>query len=670
MSNSIIRKLNSNDAYDKFTTATNSSIFSVGVNDSADEFIINVGHDSLSTSGVQAFKVNINGTVNIGHAIADGQTIQIGQNSSTGITLAPSENAISEKITITNGGGDAADSIKLTSGGGITLEAGSTHGVIVSDNLSLKSDSAVLAFGANLNTTLTHTDGTGLILNLANKLCFRDSSIHINSLEDGYMNIEADAGINIRGDGNDIVTFTTATTTVTATTASTSKTSGALVVSGGVGIATDLVVGENLKLTSESAVISFGASDDITLTNDDGTGATLATSGTLNMKGTGNVQVKSDSGTITLDAETDVILDAKGNNIILKDDGTTFGSFTNSSGNLVIKSSSSSVAAMTFSGSNVAIAGSLSVIGNMTTVDVSNTKVIDNMIILNTGMSGSNNTNDVGILFERGNSGNNGFVGWDETAERFVTALTDASEIEIGNIVAASEHAPLQVSTLYASDITDASKITINNSSIADLNDGTAGQVINVGSMVYRDTTTTDSSPNTTFVSFNRINRPTISAAESDVTINDSATFYIENSPTTSNASGQTPTLCNGYSIYVASGLSRFDTVTAASVTTTSDINLKTNISQITGALDKVVNMRGIYFDWIDQQKYSDRKQLGFIAQEVESVVPELVSSGESDIKSVNYAQTVALLLEAIKDQNTIINQLKADVEELKSKVN
>ena len=66
---------------------------------------------------------------------------------------------------------------------------------------------------------------------------------------------------------------------------------------------------------------------------------------------------------ITLDAATDITLDAGGADIILKDDGTEFGRFSNSSGQLVIKSSSSSTTAISMSGANVTIAGNLTVTG-------------------------------------------------------------------------------------------------------------------------------------------------------------------------------------------------------------------------------------------------------------------------------------------------------------------
>ena len=69
------------------------------------------------------------------------------------------------------------------------------------------------------------------------------------------------------------------------------------------------------------------------------------------------------SGNITLDSAADIILDADGADIVLKDGGTEFGRFTNSGGQLVIKSSSSTTTAMTMSGANVTIAGNLTVTG-------------------------------------------------------------------------------------------------------------------------------------------------------------------------------------------------------------------------------------------------------------------------------------------------------------------
>ena len=111
------------------------------------------------------------------------------------------------------------------------------------------------------------------------------------------------------------------------------------------------------------------ASGDGVITNDGGTMRVTnidtfdtylsATTKTLTNKTlTTPIIAEVDSGsTITLDATTDIVLDADGGDIFFKDDGTTFGSATNTSGNLIIKSGTTT--ALTFSGANVTGAGTL-----------------------------------------------------------------------------------------------------------------------------------------------------------------------------------------------------------------------------------------------------------------------------------------------------------------------
>ena len=135
-----------------------------------------------------------------------------------------------------------------------------------------------------------------------------------------------------------------------------------------------------------------------------------------------------DSGsTITLDATTDIVLDADGGDIFFKDDGTTFGSATNSSGNLIIKSGTTT--ALTFNGANMALAGDLTVNGTTTTVN-STTVTIDDPIFTLGGDSapGSDDNKDRGIEFRyhNGSAAKVGFFGWDDSASAF-TFIADAS---------------------------------------------------------------------------------------------------------------------------------------------------------------------------------------------------------------------------------------------------
>jgi hypothetical protein len=98
--------------------------------------------------------------------------------------------------------------------------------------------------------------------------------------------------------------------------------------------------------------------------------------------------------------------------------------------------------------------------------------------------------------------------------------------------------------------------------------------------------------------------------------------------------------------------------IATGDVTTNSDARLKENVINIDNALDKVMNMRGVYFNKIDNP---DVRKIGLIAQEVESVIPEAVSTdSEGDkIKSVAYGSLIGLLIEAIKDLNEKVDHIK-----------
>lgn len=86
-----------------------------------------------------------------------------------------------------------------------------------------------------------------------------------------------------------------------------------------------------------------------------------------------------------------------------------------------------------------------------------------------------------------------------------------------------------------------------------------------------------------------------------------------------------------------------------------SDHKLKNQIETILSPLDKLRQMRGVSFEW----KENGQKDMGLIAQEVENVFPELVSTDtNTDLKSVKYGNIVALLIEAIKEQQKEIDQL------------
>jgi hypothetical protein len=119
-----------------------------------------------------------------------------------------------------------------------------------------------------------------------------------------------------------------------------------------------------------------------------------------------------------------------------------------------------------------------------------------------------------------------------------------------------------------------------------------------------------------------------------------------------------------GYTTYTAnqavdtSSSVTFSSVTAATINTTSDISLKENICTFENAMDVVASLRGVRFTW----KKNGIKTVGLIAQEVEKVLPELIgTNADTGLKSVSYANMVAVLIEAVKE-------LKAEIEELKKR--
>jgi hypothetical protein len=93
-------------------------------------------------------------------------------------------------------------------------------------------------------------------------------------------------------------------------------------------------------------------------------------------------------------------------------------------------------------------------------------------------------------------------------------------------------------------------------------------------------------------------------------------------------------------------------------VNANSDERLKENIETIGNALEKVYNLRGVYYDMI---AHPGVRKTGLIAQEVEKVLPEVVTTSETgeNIKSVAYANVVGLLVEAIKELKDEVNLIK-----------
>jgi hypothetical protein len=163
------------------------------------------------------------------HIIENGtsgsQNIIISQGSGANVTITPG----TAKVLYLDGAGSGAavvDAFAHLAAGDLTVD----DDLIVSDDVTLKSDSAVLGFGADTDTTLTHTDGTGLTLNGTNKLTFGDAASFVHQSSDGVLTVDGEATIDLNA-------------------------------------STAVLVSNDLKLDSDSSVLGFGENNDVTLTH-------------------------------------------------------------------------------------------------------------------------------------------------------------------------------------------------------------------------------------------------------------------------------------------------------------------------------------------------------------------------------------------------------------------
>ena len=198
------------------------------------------------------------------------------------------------------------------------------------------------------------------------------------------------------------------------------------------GTNTNIAVSKTMVFADNSKA-SFGASEDLRIKHD-GTNCFVEAV-------TGDLILKNTSDDIKILAEDDVII---------RDinDSTNMATFTNGgavtlfhNGNTKIATKSDGVNvtgemeadSLDVSG-NAVISGNLTVSGTTTTVNTTNTVISDALIELQSGLTGAN-SNDIGLIFERGSTGSNMFVGFDESQDAFVFANTTSTGATTGNVV-------------------------------------------------------------------------------------------------------------------------------------------------------------------------------------------------------------------------------------------
>jgi len=112
----------------------------------------------------------------------------------------------------------------------------------------------------------------------------------------------------------------------------------------------------------------------------------------------------------------------------------------------------------------------------------------------------------------------------------------------------------------------------------------------------------------------------------------------------------------------------------ATSFPTSSDARLKKNVQPLSNVVEKIERLRGVTFDWNERYealgRSTGKREIGVIAQEVEAVFPELVTTwGDESYRAVDYGRPTGVLIEGIKEQQAQIRDLRAQNSELKARL-
>ena len=120
--------------------------------------------------------------------------------------------------------------------------------------------------------------------------------------------------------------------------------------------------------------------------------------------------------------------------------------------------------------------------------------------------------------------------------------------------------------------------------------------------------------------------------------------------------------LKNNYKLKVNGKIYASDDITAFS-----DKRFKTNISNIDNALEKTNNIRGVYYNKIENPY--GKRYIGVIAQEIQEIIPEVVYNDMNNELSVAYGNITGLLIQSIKELTYKVNNLEKELYEIKGKI-
>ena len=579
----------------------------IGFDESADKFIVGTGTFTGATTG--------NLSITTGTLVAN-----------------------LDAVTVTTSGVVSVDDTTNTSSG----TTGSIHtdgGLGVALNLFVATNATVSG------TTLM----TGVTTHGGNVVSDTDSTDDLGTTGVRWANLFVDAitatdqitatgftgtldGVLGSGSAAAATTTALASTTITAsgiiktddTTNASTTTDGSLQTDGGLSVVLDAVLGNDIKLRSDSSRVLFGTNLEVSLTHTNDVGLTLNSTNKL-MFNDATQFIQGASGTVL--------------NIGATDEVDITSTLIDINGNVEISGTTAQVGVATFTARDIHS-------GGITVADAGNIGSASDLDAIAIGADG-----DITLTQDLELQHDGAILSFGANDEIALTHVHDT-----GLLLTDSGGSPtLQLHNASEAVSSDGSKLILTSNGVAfslPTADGDDGQVMKTngsGVFSFTDVSATALAADNISIGDAAVLLSTSSGnIVIDAAANDSDIIF---KGTDGNADTTFLTIDGS-----AAGAATFNN----DVTAFSDERLKDNIETIPDALDKVCQMRGVTFNRTD---FDGEKQMGVIAQEVEKVIPEVVREDDSEdkIKSVAYGNMVGVLIEAIKE-------LKAEVDELKNR--
>jgi len=541
--------------------------------------------------------------------------------------------------TMTNTNMDIID--RVTSGVGAITLSGTTHTLTTTDGSLTDGMYRVLVLGGSpsgTNTitispndqdklyfvvnssgqTATFTQGSGANVSIPNggaDIIYADgagsgaavASVLSKTLTTGNIIIPDGGDIGSASDTNALGISSGGVVSVTATTANTSATDGALTVAGGLGVAADASIGDDLRLISDGAILSFGADSDVTFTHVADTGVLLNST----------MAIQFNDASQYINAPSNAILDI------------------NATDEIELNATLADVNA------NLDVSGTYTGGGLMTTGG--------NIVIPDAGNIGSASDTDAIAISSAGLVTCSGAL--------TVTGVTTLN----GNITLGSD----------ASD-----NITVNGDFVSDLTPNVSGGVaLGSSSLRWADVYTQDA-----FIgSDTNTNGQLFIGTTSSVGSTSKCYFKFYGSGTRYGMSMMPEASGGTYYIYLVNasgtfvgGISMDSDNSGVTYNTSSDYRLKENISDMTGAIDRVKALKPKRFNWIADN--NNTLVDGFLAHEAAEIVPEAVTGekdamrdGEIAPQGIDQSKLIPVLTAALQEAITKIEVLESKVAALEA---